>query len=123
VAPQRAEVVVVDEPFAPPQAEAAETHLPGVVAEERTAVVVQAVLAAVHLETVQMVTGPAEGDLENIVKAGHGGVAADEQAPPDQRADSPQHDAQLVDGQGCTECCHAPSSPGPRPRTIDHCLR
>ena len=75
VAPQGAEVVVVDETLTHPQPEVAQAHPVGVVAEDRAAVVAQAVLAAVHLEAVQVVTGPAEGHLKNVVEAGDAGVA------------------------------------------------
>jgi hypothetical protein len=112
VAPRGAEVVVVDETLTHPQPEVAQAHPVGVVAEDRAAVVAQAVLPAVHLEAVQVITGPAESHLKNIVEVGDARVAGHEQAPPDQRADPVQHDAQLVDEQGCTGCSHAPSSPG-----------
>jgi len=50
-------------------------------------------------EPVQVLTVPAEGDLQPGGHVGDAGVAGDEQPPPDLRADPLQHHAQLVDAR------------------------
>jgi hypothetical protein len=70
----------------------------GVVAEA-AAGVADAVLDAVDHEPVQVLTVPAESDLQHGVHVGDAGVAGDERPPPDQRADPVQHHAQLVDAR------------------------
>ena len=50
----------------------------------------------------QMLVAPTEGDLQSSVQIGDCCVAANEQAAPDQWADAPQDDTELVDdGIGC----------------------
>jgi hypothetical protein len=71
-------------------------------------------LLSVDPEAMQVHVVPAEGDLEDIVQAGEGGVGADGQAAPNQGADPQQYDPQLVDrpGSSGTGSAMAPSWPG-----------
>jgi hypothetical protein len=43
-----------------------------------------------------MTVTPREGDLQKVVEVSEGGVAMDEQAAPDERADASQKDAQVI---------------------------
>ena len=58
-----------------------------------------AVLAPVDDKAMEMLVAPAQGELKGGVEVGNGTVAGDQEAAPDQRADAPQDDAELV-GQG-----------------------
>ena len=69
-----------------PQTQVGEKDPVGVVAEADAAGVADAVLDAVDHEPVQVLTVPAEDDLQHGVHVGVAGVAGDEQPPPDQRA-------------------------------------
>jgi hypothetical protein len=91
VAPQVHEVVVVNEALSRAEPEVGQADMGTVQGVQ---------LSSVDLETMEVYVVPAEGDLEDIVQAGEGGVGADEQAAPDQGADPPQYDPQLVDGRG-----------------------
>jgi len=92
VVPVVGEVVVVDEPLGPPQPESAQGDL---------AVLVEAfVLVPVNLEAMEVIVLPGEGDLQDGVQLGQGGIGANQETAPDERADPSQHHAQLVDGQG-----------------------
>ena len=91
MAPQFHEVVVVREGLSRADPE---------VGQEDMGTVDDVQLSAVDLEAIEVDIVPPEGDLEDIVQAGEGGVGANEEAAPDQGADPPQYDPQLVDGRG-----------------------
>jgi hypothetical protein len=97
--PAGGEVVVVDEPLGRPQTQVGEVDPVGVIAAADAAGVADAVLGPVDHEPVQVLTVPAEGDLQPGGHVGDAGVAGDEQPPPDQRAAPVQHDAQLEDAR------------------------
>jgi hypothetical protein len=50
-----------------------------------------------------------EEDLEHQVELGQGGIAADQEATPDERADAAQDDAQLIDVRMDLVLVHAQS--------------
>jgi hypothetical protein len=56
-----------------------------------------AVFTSLDDEAVQVLVSPAQGELEGGMQVGNGGVAANQQAAPDQRADAAEHDPQLDD--------------------------
>src|SRR5712691_8135783 len=58
---------------------------------------VAAIVLAMHVERVQMLATPVQDDLEDGVELRQGGVAADEESAPDERADLAQRDTQLID--------------------------
>jgi hypothetical protein len=51
---------------------------------------------ALDTELVEMGVGPPHGDLEDVVQIGNGTVTADEQAPPDHRADAQEDHFEVV---------------------------
>src|SRR5689334_15265635 len=68
-----------------------------VVGEGHPTSIGDAVARAVNDEAVQVGIGPAEGELDGGVKLGDSRSTGDQQAAPDQRADSVEPDAELVD--------------------------
>jgi hypothetical protein len=54
-------------------------------------------ILAVHVKRVEMLAAPGKHDLEDRVQVRKGGVAADEEATPDERTDPAQDDAELID--------------------------
>src|SRR5690349_2765785 len=61
-------------------------------------------------ELMKMRIAPTEGDLDDGVQPGDGCVIGDQQAAPDQRADSLEPDAELVDSRGVRGGHTAPRS-------------
>ena len=96
--PVVAEVVLVDEPLAGPEPEVAQSHPLGVAGGPRPGV--SGVLVSVDEEAVSGLTRPAEARLDRLVEIGERAPSRNEEAPPNQRADPPEHDAELVDGHG-----------------------
>jgi len=86
------------------QAEAGQGHGAGIMGEPDSSGAVLAVLDAVDHEAVQVLVGPPEGELEDGVELGDGGLVGDEQPPPDQRADLRQHHPELEHGGGRPGC-------------------
>ncbi len=109
VAPGEVEVVLVGETLAHPKAERGQAHLMRVVGEGHPTSIGDAVALGVNDEAVQVGIGPAEGELDGGVKLGDSRFSGDQQAAPDQRADSVEPDAELVDnrwvGGGHTTPC------------------
>jgi len=60
----------------------------GIVSEADSAEVTDAVLTTVNDEAIEVLLRPAQADLERCVHVGDAAIAADKQAPPDQRADT-----------------------------------
>jgi hypothetical protein len=58
---------------------------------------------------VEVCVAPREEDLEHQVELGQGGIAADQEATPDERADAAQDDAQLIDVRMDLVLVHAQS--------------
>jgi hypothetical protein len=56
-----------------------------------------AVLTSLDDEAVQVLVRPAHRELESGMQVGDGGVAANQQAAPDQWADVAEHNPQLED--------------------------
>src|SRR5215813_5511676 len=69
-----------------------------------------AVALAVDDEAVHMGVGPAEGDLDDGVQLGDGCRITHQQVAPDQRADSVETDAELVDRSSSGDGHAAPRS-------------
>lgn len=100
VAPGDVEVVLIEEALLRPKAKIGQADLVGVVGEAGPAEVSDAVVLAVNDELVEVGIAPAEGDLDDGVQLGDGRRIAHQQAVPDQRADSVESDAELVDSRG-----------------------
>jgi hypothetical protein len=94
--PAVGEVVLVQEALANTKAKLGQVYVSGIVTEADPAVRADAVLTAVDDEAVQMLVAPAKDELERREQVGNGAVAANEQAAPDQRADTTQDDARLI---------------------------
>lgn len=88
VNPAVAEIVFVGEPLHPAQLQITNPYLSGVGIKEGAAVSAQTVFTAADLKTVQVHIFPAEGHLQYLVKLCDAGVARNQQASPDQRADT-----------------------------------
>lgn len=52
-----------------------------------------------------MLTAPGEGPQKNLMELGEAGLAADQEAPPNQRAQIPKHHSELI------KFCHLSSLP------------
>jgi Phage integrase family len=91
------EAVGIGESFPFPQPEIGQADLMGVVVEDHAALVADAVLLAVHSETVQVLTAPAEGDLQDLMQTSDSDRVGDLHLTPDQRTDPGQHHPQPVD--------------------------
>jgi hypothetical protein len=89
--PAIGEVVLVPEALTQAQPEIAEPHA------ARVGAAAIPVAAPLDDKTVKVLITPAESCLRSGMQVGQGTVAADEQPAPDQRADVPQDDVQLVD--------------------------
>ena len=81
VLPVVGEVVLVQEALADAQPESSQPHA------ARVDAAVVSVLAPLDHEAVQVLTAPAQCDLQGGMQVGDRAVAADEQPAPDQRAD------------------------------------
>jgi len=68
-----------------------------IVAESNAAEMTSTEFAPLDDEPVEMVVAPPQSGLQRGVHLGDGRVAADEQAAPDQRADSTKDDTLLID--------------------------
>ena len=95
--PAVAEIILVRESLEPPQMEAVEVHPSGIDADHAATIAVDGVFPAADLKAVQVVIAPTESDLQCFVELPHRAVGADEKPPPYQRADAPQHHAELKD--------------------------
>jgi hypothetical protein len=110
VAPGDVEVVLVDEALARAKAEIGQAYLVWIVGEAHPTRVGNTVTLAVDHEAVEVRVGPAEGSLDAGVEVRDGGLTRDQESAPDQRADSVEPDAKLVDS-GRVACGHtAPRS-------------
>ncbi len=72
MAPPDTEVVVVDEALGDPQPQVEQAHLAQVLVA-----VGGVVVGALDHEAMQVLAGPSESDLENVVEPGQGGVGGD----------------------------------------------
>jgi hypothetical protein len=97
VLPAIGEVVLVEKSLTDTQSKVGQPYLAGIVGKANAAEVSDTVLAAVNDEAVQVLVTPGQSRLQGGMQVGEGVVAADEQAPPDQKADAAKDDAQLVD--------------------------
>ena len=88
VLPAISEVILVEEALADAQSEINQPYLARIVSEADPAVMVDAVLTTVNGEAIEMLVCPTQADLERRVQVRDAAIAADEQAPPDQRADT-----------------------------------
>jgi hypothetical protein len=100
VPPGNVEVVLIEEALACPKVEISQAYLIWIVGKGDPAKVGDAVVLAVSDELMEMRVAPAKGDLDGGVQLGDGCVIGDQQAAPDQRADSVEPDAELVDSRG-----------------------
>jgi hypothetical protein len=64
--------------------------------EADAAQISDAVVLAMNAEPMQMFPAPVQGNLNVWMELSDGGLTGDQPAPPDHRADSRQHEAQLV---------------------------
>jgi hypothetical protein len=85
-------VIIVDVPetLAPLEAEAPQHDMSRIGA-------VAAIILAENMETMQVFIAPIEEDLEHEVELSQGGIASDKESTPDERTDTSQNDAQLID--------------------------
>ena len=68
----------------------------GVIGESKAALVRNAVIFAVDVETIQVGIAPTHGDLNGVMEVGDGVLAPQEQPTPDHRADAAQNHLELV---------------------------
>jgi len=97
--PIRTKVVDVPKPLPAMEPQITEPHMVGI----GTAATI---LSAMDVETVQMLVTPGKQDLQNGMELRQGGMAMDQHATPDERADAAQDDPQLVDAEGCSIGSH-----------------
>ena len=86
--PAVGEVVLVEKALTDAEAKVGQAYVSGIVTEADPAVMPDAVVTAVDDEAVQVLVAPAQHALKAGVEIGDGAVATDEQAAPDQRADT-----------------------------------
>jgi len=67
-----------------------------VVIEADAAQIGNPVILAMDAEPMQVLTAPVKGNLNVLMELSDGGLTGDQQAPPDHRADSGQHEPELV---------------------------
>jgi hypothetical protein len=80
--------------------EISQAHLIGIVGKADPGKIGDAVVLAVDDELMEMRVAPAEGDLDDGMQLGDSRRIGEQQAAPDQRADSVEPDADLVDRSG-----------------------
>src|SRR5262249_42576493 len=66
-----------------------------------------AVFPPVDMETVEMLIAPGKEHLQDRMEVRQGGITGHQYPTPDEGADTPQDDAQLVDAQWCRSRSHA----------------
>lgn len=66
----------------------------------RVSASVGAIILPVDVEVMQVLIAPREENLEHEMEVCQGGVAGDQEAPPDERTDAAQDNTQLVDHRG-----------------------
>jgi hypothetical protein len=70
---------------------------------------VAAKILPVDVKVMQVFVAPREEELEHPMELCQGGVAADQESSPDERADAAQDDAQLIDVRVCSGLVHGQS--------------
>lgn len=90
------QVVLVQKPLAKPKSEVGEMDLLRVVVERNASRMRHAVVLAVNVKPMKVGIAPAEADLNGVMEIGDALVTAQQEAPPDHRANTTQHHFQLV---------------------------
>ena len=108
VNPTIPEIIFVNKSLESAKLQIAESHAPGIDADQAAALPIHCVLAASDLKAVQVLVAPPEGDLQCFVKLRHRAIVAHQESPPDHRADAANHCAQLIDLCRTIGFCHAP---------------
>src|ERR1700694_5344254 len=89
--PGISEIVLMEEAPADPPSKVGQSHLTWIVGEANATDVSDTVFSTVNHEAVQVLVIPAKSRLKRAVQVGDGVVVADEQAPPDERADAAEN--------------------------------
>src|ERR1035437_1613197 len=103
--PTGREVVLIPEPLAIMQPEPGKPDLTGILTEDDSAMLRNSVVPSMNMEEVEVFTAPGEGQQKKFMKLGKAGFAADQEAPPNQRAHIPKHHSKLI------KVCHLSSLP------------
>lgn len=99
--PQVPKVILVQESLAEPQAQVGKVYRGWVIQKPHAPRLWNAVALPPHHELVEMVAFSAHGNPARVVEVSNRAVAADDEAPPDHRADLAQPDVELVNfGRG-----------------------
>src|ERR1035437_6098677 len=103
--PTGREVVFIPESLAFMQPEPGKPDLTGIFTESNSAILRNSVVPSMNMEEVEVFTVPGEGQQKKFMELGEAGLAADQQAPPNQRAHIPKHHSKLI------KLCHLSSLP------------
>ena len=90
------EVVFIPEPLAIMQPEPRKPDLTGILTEDDSAMLRNSVVLSMNMEEMEMLTAPGESPQKNLMELGEAGFAADQEAPPNQRAHIPKHHSELM---------------------------
>ncbi len=95
--PEVAHIILVEQPFPRAETKVSEENCGWVILKEQTAKPSNTVVFAVDAEAVEVEILPAHCTLNDGVEFGNGGIALDQQSPPDVRRDTTERDVELVD--------------------------
>jgi hypothetical protein len=87
------------------QPEPRKPDLTGILTEGNPATLRNPVVPSMNMKDVEMFTAPGKGQQKNLMEVGEAGLAADQEAPPNQRAHIPKHHSTLI------KFCHLSSLP------------
>jgi hypothetical protein len=87
------------------QPEPGKPDLTGILTEDDSAILRNSAVPSMNMEEVEMLTAPGESPQKNLMELGEAGLAADQEAPPNQRAHVPKHHSELI------MFCHLSSLP------------
>jgi hypothetical protein len=79
--------------------------LTGILTEDNSPILRNSVVPSMNMEEVEMLTAPGESPQKDFMELGEAGFAADQEAPPNQRAHIPKHHSELI------KFCHFSSLP------------
>jgi hypothetical protein len=91
------EVVFVQESLVDAEFAVAEANLARIGGEADSTASADPVILAVDVEPMEVQVTPVESNLQGVMEVGDGAVRADQQPPPDHRADAPNPGVELTD--------------------------
>ena len=86
--PAIVQIVFVEETLARPKWEIGKLNLLGIISEGNAALVRDAIILAVNVKPMEVGIAPAHSDLNDVMEVGNALVTAQQQPPPDHRANA-----------------------------------